>query len=451
MDMEQGFWGLLGPENVLAERRTRTLNVGATVRKFNELAVPGLGAVWFLKQLLLATLGVAVAEQVREKSRRNCSNIEVANAIEALACWLSLNANGWAATSQVRGAQKMQGKKHLTYSTVKKSSFYVTQPMRMATVQGLAALSLVDAESVRFNSFRTSDIGQEFLQLAFAGYRPFKRGVVEALVTWVTGEREEVHSSDDLFQAIAPTVELQKKAKEFIHERLVHGRPEDARRRQNALQAMASLVNSGMSIGATSGAASGGSLNEDSENLFFSDEHWRDIVAGSRFFSIRNKALSVLDRIESTVQDRTSQNIQAGEAALILKEDLLLLKEKARKFIDFAHDPSIALEATQFARECCEADGEQVIGHLVSRDGVGLRFRERMIVPGPAFQGRFAEREESIASADEQGAGVDIQKTMPISREFSYRLRNLFLLNLDLEGKLGDWLRPSEEQSEAAR
>lgn len=45
-----------------SERRTRTLSLGATVRAFNDLAVPGLGGVWFGKQLLLATLGVAIAE-----------------------------------------------------------------------------------------------------------------------------------------------------------------------------------------------------------------------------------------------------------------------------------------------------------------------------------------------------------------------------------------------------
>ena len=36
-------WGLLGPEKLGGERRTRTLGLGVTVRAFNDLAVPGLG------------------------------------------------------------------------------------------------------------------------------------------------------------------------------------------------------------------------------------------------------------------------------------------------------------------------------------------------------------------------------------------------------------------------
>jgi hypothetical protein len=64
-------WGLIGPGALPSERRVRTLGVAASVRRFNELAVPGIGGVWFGKQLFLATLGVKVAElATRPKSRR---------------------------------------------------------------------------------------------------------------------------------------------------------------------------------------------------------------------------------------------------------------------------------------------------------------------------------------------------------------------------------------------
>ena len=77
------IWGLLGPEQLGGERRTRTLDLGAAVREYNERAVPGMGGVWYAKQLLLAVLGIALAQQLRER-QVNVSNITVANAIEAL-------------------------------------------------------------------------------------------------------------------------------------------------------------------------------------------------------------------------------------------------------------------------------------------------------------------------------------------------------------------------------
>ena len=78
----EGTWGLLGPEFLPNTRRTRTLGLGASVRAFNDLAVPGLGGVWYGKQLLLAVLGVAVAEDARNRGAK-VQNIEVANAIES--------------------------------------------------------------------------------------------------------------------------------------------------------------------------------------------------------------------------------------------------------------------------------------------------------------------------------------------------------------------------------
>ena len=79
------MWGLLGPEQLGGERRTRTLDLGAAVREYNERAVPGMGGVWYAKQLLLAMLGIALAQKLRER-QINVSNITVANAIEALGC-----------------------------------------------------------------------------------------------------------------------------------------------------------------------------------------------------------------------------------------------------------------------------------------------------------------------------------------------------------------------------
>src|SRR5580700_10345534 len=119
------LWGLLGPSTLHSERRTRTLGLGAAVRTFNDLAVPGLGGVWFGKQLLLATLGVAIAERARDSGKR-AQNIEVTNAVEALACWLALDFNGWKRDPRLRGALKLSGKKDLSFATVSKRSSYVT-------------------------------------------------------------------------------------------------------------------------------------------------------------------------------------------------------------------------------------------------------------------------------------------------------------------------------------
>ena len=164
-------WGLLGPEQLAGSRRTRTLGLGAAVRKFNQLAVPGLGGVWFANQIFLATLGVRVADRLRPLSA-NVKAIEIANAIEALACWCAFGDNGWQSDPRLRGRQKLAGKSDLTFTQLRKPRFYVTQPMRMATVEALVSLGFVEPGSQRFNGFRCTRSGMDLVDAGTAGYRP---------------------------------------------------------------------------------------------------------------------------------------------------------------------------------------------------------------------------------------------------------------------------------------
>jgi hypothetical protein len=72
-------WDLVQPEELPPSRRRRTLEPPAVIRDFNELAVPGLGALRFIKQAALAVLDVRVA---RDTLGHHRGNTEFANAIE---------------------------------------------------------------------------------------------------------------------------------------------------------------------------------------------------------------------------------------------------------------------------------------------------------------------------------------------------------------------------------
>jgi len=61
------------------------------------------------------------------------------DAVEALAYWLALGSNGWKRDPRLPGALKLSGKNDLSFATARKRSFYVTQPMRQATVRPLRA------------------------------------------------------------------------------------------------------------------------------------------------------------------------------------------------------------------------------------------------------------------------------------------------------------------------
>lgn len=436
-------WGLLGPETLVSERRTRTLGLGAAVRKFNDLAVPGLGGVWFGKQLFLAILGVAVAEQARNEGRR-IQNIETANAIEALACWLALNSNGWKPDSRLHGATKMRGKTDLSFATVRKSGFYVTQPMRMATVQPLLALGLVEASSERFNAFRCSlrriELnqyrslpGRAFIDAVCTDYNPHKRSVLNHLIGWTKGAHNDVQSSEPLQKALSPLVPLSLNAREFLRERLVQGTGDEVQRRRAALAWVDDLRRTSQPT-----------ITWEDKPPNLEEAHWRDLHAGALFFKARDAVIGVLDRLEAHIANQIEQRFSLDDLVPgSIAGEMESLRRQAQAFLDKRHDPSPGELARVFCRECVDSSDANLIANLVRRDDRVLRLRGRAVLPGAAFRGDQTQHPNAAHAGDEEDAEADDPHTIAWPAGISDRLRKLFLLNLDLHGKLDEWLRRS--------
>lgn len=422
-------WGLLGPETLASERRTRTLGLGAAVRKFNDLAVPGLGGAWFGKQIFLATLGVAIAEGVRNSGKR-VQNIEVTNAVEALACWLALEPRGWKSDPRLRGATKMRGKSDLSFARVRRPNFYVTQPMRQATVQPLLALGLVEASGERFNAFGCTQHGIDFIDAACADFKPFHRSVVDHLVGWVKGTYNNVTSSSELRRALSPLEPMPKNAREFLRERLVRGNDTNASRRRKTLDWIEELRNKPEQ-----------QIVWDAKPTMLDDGHWHDLHAGALFFAARDAAIALLDQIEAHIANDADRRMPLDTPfpqAVVSK--IASLRQRAQAFLDNKEDPSPESSATLFCRECTEPIDVRLLEKLLAREGRGLRQREREIVPGAAFRGIQIGQPETARSLEEGGAEVEVPKTIPLPDNISHRIRNLFFLNLDLHDELGSWL-----------
>ncbi len=431
-------WGLLGPEMLASERRTRTLELGATVRSFNDLAVPGMGGVWFCKQLFLATLGVAVAERVRNADKR-AQNIEVANAVEALACWLALN-NDWQPDPRLRGATKLRGKTDVAFASMRKPSFYVTQPMRQAAVQPLRALGLVESIGERFNAFSCTQLGHEFIQSACDGFKPHNRSVLDHLVRWASGEHDKVRSSAELTKALSPLESMPKSARDFLRERVVQGSSTEAIRRRRTLDWVEGLRDKPQE-----------QIEWDTKPEILDDSHWRDLRAGALFFTARDAAIALLDEIETHIAQQADRQLSLDtEFPEAVVDKIKSLRERAHAFLDNAHDPSPEFSARGFCRECSEQVDARLLEKLLDREGRVLCLRDRAIVPGVAFRGMQDSRPASARSPEEDGAESEIEQVVPLPDGISHRVRNLFFLNLDLCNKLNAWLgKPSDNNGGA--
>lgn len=424
-------WGLLGPEAISSSRRTRSLGIAASVRRFNDLAVPGLGGVWFGKQIFLALLGVAVAEYVRTQGK-SVQNIQVANAVEALACWLAYRSNDWSQDPRLRGYTKLKGKDDLSFRRASQRNFYVTQPMRMATVQTLPALGLVEADSTRFNSFRCSEAGQGLIEEATRAFRSYNRTVLAHLVSWVHGDdRGDTRAlrTQALRDALSPLTPLSKNARGILREQLVIGgrdAPEDKMRRHDALAWVQML----------SSTTAKPVWKERPQMI--SLPHWRDLQAGARFFDLRDEAVAVLDTLEKNIETRGDRCFPLSEELPFSLEEL---RQAALRYVGMGHgDP----EAARFAADCSLDDPRDVLRALVRRDGHVLRLQGDTVRPGPAFRGTPQRRGNEADEDDAPRPG-----TVPLPPHISFRIRNLWLLYHDMEGDLETLLLPKQEEDKA--
>jgi len=415
-------WGLLGPEQLGSERRTRTLGIGAAVREFNDLAVPGMGSVWYGKQLLHAVLGVAIAQAVRGEGEV-IKNIETANAVEALGCWLGFKSNGWRTDERLRGSEKMKTNEEFSFKAARKPGFYVTQPMRMATLQPLLALGLAEAAGERFNSFRCTSLGHAFIAAACSGYS----GLLGTLIDWAAGRPAKVTSSLGLRAVLSPLEPLTESAASFLRTRLDHGDGQDERRRQAVLAWVESIQREPLIAF---------SWADRPEQV--STEHWKDLQSGALFFRVRDSAIGVLDELELHIGNSGSQKWSLdAPLPLLVEQAITKLQRHARNFLAQGHRSLQEDVANTFCRECAEPNPSRLLSHLVDRDARVLRLRGRLVLPGAAFRYQpLTVAEAPFGSEDDGHDTLDGQLPAGIS----HRVAKMYRLNLDLKRELGDWL-----------
>jgi len=418
-------WGLLGPEKLESSRRTRALGLGASVRNFNELAVPGMGSVWFIRQLILPLMGIRLASLARENGQK-VTNLEVANSLEALGCLLAIKLDSESADERVRGRNKFQNisvdeLNQLTFSKVRKKNFYVTQPMRMATTSVLPALGLVCEGETRFNNFSLSDKGEKLVAKATKYYRPYNGCLFIYLSKWLSGKGNKKIDNPAVVRALSPILENTQEVRALVTAYLLQGNnQEEVSRRRHALDWVESLRIKTVDI----------QWNIKPSQI--TQEHWHDLKSGAVFFETRNLAIMILENIESCMSASTTSLNLDETLYKDITDSIQAAAASAEGFLKLEHTDE---DANKFCNELINREPTEVVKLLVARDGNVLRMRGNTVVPGGAFSGQSI----SVLSEVE-----DVKHFWP--EGISDRIKNLFLFNSDMKDDLLSHLSVSDKE-----
>lgn len=413
-------WGLFGGDKLPSGRRSRDLNLKTVVGYFNELAVPGLGNVWFGKQLFLSLLGLAVGDRIHSIGKfttNDYTNIKIANAIEALACWCAVTDNPVTESGRVRGTQKIakwnarKNEKYFpSYKDALRSEFYVKITMRMYTTHALPSLGFVETGTSRFNDYCLTDLGINILESCENCWN--KKTIVDLLELWVKDDWPKIKSDKNFRRAIRPDVPLSDKIKKLLLTGFLNNP------RRAAIKQLCECKNK-ITLG-----------DKPSFLTIMDDDHWQDIHMGARFFLTRDKAISILDGLEKTMEKGEKLNLEDAIERIKKNEqdafDILATRAKA-----FKNCIKYLPDAQSFCNEC-QQNPIDVLRSLLLRDADNLVLTSNnVIIAGPKFLG--TKLAQVINKEDEEREEAPAQNAANLPEGISHWIYNAESLVGDLK------------------
>ncbi len=167
-------WGTFALGEQLSTRRNQQLGLGAAIRHYNEMSVPGIGGIGFCMPLIWSLIGIKIASEMD-----GLPAIRAANAIEAKVMLDAIRRGN--ESNRILGRQKLprQDIGEGSFKRMARANTYVTQPYQQACAQPLMEFGLVASNSARFNSFALTERGEAFLS-------PFEKPI-RNLKSWAQG------------------------------------------------------------------------------------------------------------------------------------------------------------------------------------------------------------------------------------------------------------------------
>ncbi|MBT3367681.1 MAG: hypothetical protein HN416_11045 [Nitrospina sp.] len=399
-------WFIPSKEEFPFQRSMLHLGLNKAVRYYRELVVPGIGGVWFVRQLCWAVAGIKLSE----KSRLGQS-VSIANAIEALACKLMWKQND--ETGGIKGKMAF-GKYPDTwgFKELSQSKYYVQVRFRQSTVRALLGLGLTQG-GFRFNGMELTSQGED-LANAFLS----QNWVGKKLLEWLDGKT--IPKTGKIVKGLG-RYDATADEKEIVRNRLctdVYDEIGLPSRRKNLIRVLKNRKNMP-------------ALKNIKEKLLL-EKQVQEIETAEAFDAMLCKAQNLIHECARELESAQTSSIDI--LAKKLPKSILELKGLAGEYLEMAQECGKSHpDAKNFAQEVQESDREIILLEKVAlRDGSIVAFSDGKILQGPLF-----DRHKQIAScSSEQNNGEDEKEVASEESSTTRKIEQLFSLWRDCyEGK----------------
>lgn len=392
-------WFALAPSESTIQRITLDFGLRGANLYFQELVVPGIGGVRFVRQLSWALAGIRMCAEIGGSARATV----IANAIEALGCKAEFVAGGDEVSDRVLGRRAFgrDGPDVKTFRDLSQREHYVQNTFRASATRALRDdVGLGLAKGGRFDSFELTPIGDEIAKALLDSGRVGRGGrqLRSWLISWVNGD--SLQSWTSVRTALSPDLPNE------LEQRLARSRLLDvAGAAGERRRAVAELINRADFPGVD--AVIDGL--RDKGDAAYAD----DVRLAQAFGLVLDAAVDVITELSDALDHAGSLALDA--AAARTRKPLATLKKASLRYLAQAERaPRGHPDANRFAMLASTADDDVLLATLIQREGRVVDLLDGVVHKGPLFRNLLG----AINDNEDDDDGADV------ARERTFRLAN---------------------------
>jgi hypothetical protein len=422
-------WFSPAPSEIAVSRISLDFGLRAADLYFRELVAPGLGRVWFARQLSWPLAALVLHKELAGQGSRAPKPVAICHGIEALACKLEHLAD--ADSKRILGKRAFGRDKENNiwkFKDLLKATNYVRNTHRQAATRALRAEGGIGfASGPRFDLLELEPVGLA-LANAFLEQRVGKGGMSlrKWLLRWLDSGREISGEQETLRRALSPESPTEKE-RELVRSRLLGISTPEGMKRERLAKAVGHaerlpdiddiVVNR---------------LREASH-----DEQADQIVAARAFGVVLDRARDAVAELTSSVEpEPRGMSLEGLVRDSAIRKSIDALQADAKKFLEKSTTANVTEQTScSFAKDVVDADDRKVIRLLVGRAGELLALADGSVFRGPLF--RVIDDSDDSGDIEDGSEKIEPDRTIQSRTGRAFRIANFHALLRDVDPRGG--------------
>lgn len=415
------YWFAPAPSEITSSRLSLDFGLRSADLFFRELVVPGLGRVWFVRQLSWPLAALALHEELASHGSNVPRPTAICHGIEALACKLEYIANPDQATRSRRilGSRAFghdENDKIWSFKELSLRRNYVQNTHRQAATRALRADDDGGLDFARGSRFDLLELerGGRALARAFLEQRVGKGGTSlrRWLLGWIEGDRAVSGWPKTLLQALSPEHATDDE-RALVRSRLLGTSTPASEKRQRLAQAVGRAAAMPDIEEAVVVRLRNGGHKEQADQ----------VIAARAFGAVLDRARDAVASLTRAVEPaRAGVKVSTLVADSGIKRALKDLRSATKSYVERANAAGVNEPTSRaFADAVAAADDAETIRLVVQRAGEVLGLADSSVVRGALF--RVVDCADEASDLEDGAASIEPDRT---GRTF--RIANLHAL-----------------------